>query len=46
MCIASSSYGAPTFTVVNDLCEVEGLVKFGSWGHLATLPTTCRPNRD
>ena len=39
------SYGAPTFTEVNDLCEVEGLIKFGAWGHLATLPANCRPNK-
>ena len=39
------SYGAPTFTVVNVLCVVEGLISHGARGHLATLPATCRPNK-
>ena len=29
---------------VNDgVCIVDGLIKHGGWGHLATLPSNCRP---
>ena len=29
----------------NGLCDVEGLIKYGAWGYMAALPTTCRPNK-
>jgi len=41
-----ASYGTPTYTLTTaGLCEVEGLVKSGAWGHIATLPSDCRPNK-
>jgi hypothetical protein len=38
------SYGSPTVTVRSGICFVEGLIKHGGWGHLATLPANCRPS--
>ena len=34
---------APTYTLMNGECVVQGLVQGGSWDHIATLPEDCRP---
>jgi hypothetical protein len=40
------SYGTPTYTKTGSVCEVEGLLRGGSWsGHLAELPSNCRPKK-
>ncbi|CAJ1393423.1 unnamed protein product, partial [Effrenium voratum] len=38
------SFGTPDYTVRNGVCSVEGMIKGGNWGHLATLPEDCRPS--
>jgi hypothetical protein len=39
-------YGSPTYTKTNVVCEVEGLVRGGHWGHnMVVLPTNCRPKK-
>jgi len=38
-------YGAPSVAVVDGMCNVEGLIRSGAWGFLATLPTNCHPNK-
>jgi len=37
------SYGSATVAKTGSLCLVSGLIKHGRWGHLATLPSDCRP---
>jgi len=39
------SYGTASYKVTGQLCMVNGLVKHGGWGHVATLPHACRPRR-
>jgi hypothetical protein len=41
----SHSFGGATATVSGGSCMVSGLITGGTWGHLATLPENCRPNR-
>ena len=39
-------YGSPTYALNNGVCTVAGLIKPGNWkpwGHVATLPSDCRP---
>ena len=36
-------YGIPTWKVQDEVCEVAGLIYGNHWGHLATLPSECRP---
>ncbi len=36
-------YGHPSFSVSDDICILDGLIKGSSWGLLATLPSECRP---
>eukprot|EP00931_Biecheleriopsis_adriatica_P096057 TRINITY_DN6969_c0_g1_i4.p1 TRINITY_DN6969_c0_g1~~TRINITY_DN6969_c0_g1_i4.p1 ORF type:complete len:1741 (-),score=336.34 TRINITY_DN6969_c0_g1_i4:106-5328(-) len=38
-------YRTPTYVLLGGICLVEGVIKSGAWGHLATLPSECRPNR-
>lgn len=38
-------YGSPTYVNYDGFCTVEGLIKSGTWGHMATLPADCRPNK-
>jgi len=38
-------YGEIQSHVRNGFCSVEGLVRSGSWGHIMTLPTECRPTK-
>eukprot|EP00729_Bicosta_minor_P014508 gene14508-19516_t len=38
-------YGPPTVTL-GDTCSVQGLVKDGGWGLIATLPAGCRPHKE
>ncbi|CAE7552612.1 unnamed protein product [Symbiodinium natans] len=38
------AYESPDYTVKNGICSVEGLIRGGAWGHLATLPEDCRPS--
>ncbi|CAL6288116.1 unnamed protein product [Bathycoccus prasinos] len=37
------SYGRPSFSVSDSICILDGLIKGSKWGHLATLPSECRP---
>jgi len=40
------SYGSPTYTKSNVVCEVEGLIRGGHWGHnMVVLPADCRPKK-
>jgi len=39
------SYGTATVVVVGSECVVEGLIRGSHWGHVATLPGSCRPKR-
>merc|ERR1712139_136568 len=40
------SYGHPTYTKTGHICEVEGLIRSGHWGHaMAVLPGNCRPRK-
>merc|ERR1711871_1138200 len=39
------SYGTPSVVIENGLCVVNGLVKSGKWGNIATLPSSCRPSK-
>merc|ERR1711988_1037479 len=39
------SYGPTTYVVRGGFCAVEGLLKVTHWGHLATLPSNCRPDK-
>ena len=34
-----------TDTLSEHSCVLEGSIKYEAWGHMATLPSTCRPNR-
>ena len=36
-------YGLTTYTVQDNVCEVQGLIRGNHWGVLATLPAECRP---
>ena len=36
-------YGRPSFSVSDDICILDGLIYGNHWGHLATLPSECRP---
>lgn len=38
-------YGCPSYKRIEGVCSVDGLIKDGHWGHLATLPSDCRPNK-
>merc|ERR1711988_237260 len=38
-------YGAATVSKVDGYCFVQGLIKGGHWGHMATLSSNCRPNK-
>jgi len=38
-------YGGAKATVSGGSCMVSGLIKGSHWGHVATLPENCRPNR-
>ena len=38
-------YGTPSVTVKDGICIVDGLVKSGAWGNIATLPSNCRPQK-
>ena len=37
------SWEAPSYTLVDGECLVQGFIRGGSWGHIATLPAGCRP---
>ena len=37
-------YGQITYTVQDNVCEVQGLLRGNTWNHLATLPSDCRPS--
>merc|ERR1712028_201219 len=35
----------PTVTVHAGICSVSGTIKNGKWGHLLSLPPSCRPDK-
>jgi hypothetical protein len=39
------SFGSPSLVIENGMCVVNGLVKSGKWGNIATLPSSCRPSK-
>ncbi len=44
-----SNYGSPwraaRYSHSGELCELGGLIKGGEWGHVATVPAECRPDK-
>ena len=42
---ADNNYGTPTVHLGGSVCSVQGLVKSGGWGLIATLPSGCRPSK-
>ena len=40
---SGSFWEAPSYTLVDGECLVQGFIHGGSWGHIATLPVECRP---
>ena len=40
-----NGWGSATVAVSKGICVVTGMIKNGKWGHLATLPTNCRPSK-
>ena len=40
---SGSFWEAPSYTLVDGECLVQGFIQGGSWGHITTLPAGCRP---
>ncbi|CAK9051702.1 Hypothetical protein SCF082_LOCUS28356 [Durusdinium trenchii] len=40
-----NGFADAAYHVVDGICTVEGLIYGGTWGHLATLPSDCRPSK-
>ena len=42
---STDTFQRPIYSVIDDICIVDGFILVRSWGHLLTLPPDCRPSK-